>query len=185
MGTLKVWDPAAAAWYSIGRGYPSGTSFPGSPTTDQIFYRTDRDMLFRYDGTRWLSFPEERTAFFINTSTATVSIWGQGYDAAGLDVYLRRCDNSMAQNGGTINGSNHWKIDFYKNDISSGAGGTDLVASSGNTGSDGSNSLTDHSFNLNDVQDVSLHPSWLLVGTKTGAPGALRAYGTVHWSYIG
>lgn len=38
-----------------GSGYPSGTSFPGSPTTNDQFYRTDRNILYYYNGTIWLS----------------------------------------------------------------------------------------------------------------------------------
>lgn len=36
---------------------PSGTAFPGSPATDDFFYRTNvrGGMLFTYDGTRWVS----------------------------------------------------------------------------------------------------------------------------------
>jgi hypothetical protein len=33
----------------------SGTSFPGSPSTNQIYFRTDRQIEYFYDGTRWLS----------------------------------------------------------------------------------------------------------------------------------
>lgn len=33
----------------------SGTSFPGSPATNDRFYRTDLHVQFFYDGTRWLS----------------------------------------------------------------------------------------------------------------------------------
>jgi hypothetical protein len=36
-------------------GVPTGTSFPGSPTTGDKFYRTDRNIEYFYDGTRWLS----------------------------------------------------------------------------------------------------------------------------------
>lgn len=32
-----------------------GTSFPGSPTTGDRFFRTDRNIEYVYDGTRWLS----------------------------------------------------------------------------------------------------------------------------------
>jgi len=38
-----------------GGGGASGTSFPGSPTTGDKFYRTDRNIEYFYDGTRWLS----------------------------------------------------------------------------------------------------------------------------------
>lgn len=36
-------------------GVAFGTSFPGSPATDDRFYRTDRRIEYFYDGTRWLS----------------------------------------------------------------------------------------------------------------------------------
>lgn len=39
----------------VGSGIPSGTSFPGSPSTNDLFRRTDLKMIFFYDGTRWLS----------------------------------------------------------------------------------------------------------------------------------
>ena len=32
---------------------PRGTSFPLSPTTDEIFYRTDQDTIYRWDGAAW------------------------------------------------------------------------------------------------------------------------------------
>jgi hypothetical protein len=38
-----------------GGGIPSGTSFPGSPSTNDQYYRTDRNIGYFYDGTRWLS----------------------------------------------------------------------------------------------------------------------------------
>lgn len=36
-------------------GAASGTSFPGSPSSGDRFYRTDRNIEYFYDGTRWLS----------------------------------------------------------------------------------------------------------------------------------
>lgn len=40
-----------------GGGYASGTAFPGSPASGDLFYRTNvrGGMLFRYDGARWVS----------------------------------------------------------------------------------------------------------------------------------
>src|SRR5688572_13447523 len=40
---------------SGGSGYDEGTSFPGSPSTDDKYYRTDLNLLCVYDGTRWLT----------------------------------------------------------------------------------------------------------------------------------
>lgn len=38
-----------------GSGISAGTSFPGSPSTNDLCFRTDRGILYFYDGTRWLS----------------------------------------------------------------------------------------------------------------------------------
>ncbi len=52
-GTKRVLLSYNAA--AIGAGGSSGTSFPGSPVTGSVFYRTDRHIEYFYDGTRWLS----------------------------------------------------------------------------------------------------------------------------------
>ncbi len=36
---------------------PSGSSFPTSPATGALFFRTDTNILYLYDGTNWLEFP--------------------------------------------------------------------------------------------------------------------------------
>lgn len=36
-------------------GVPTGTSFPGAPVLNDRYYRTDRNVDYYYDGTRWLS----------------------------------------------------------------------------------------------------------------------------------
>lgn len=38
-----------------GGGYSEGTAFPGAPTTGDKFFHNTYDLLFYYDGTRWLS----------------------------------------------------------------------------------------------------------------------------------
>ncbi len=44
------WAPAGGSSTPI---VPSGTSFPGSPTSGQLFYRTDLLALFWYNGSAW------------------------------------------------------------------------------------------------------------------------------------
>jgi hypothetical protein len=46
-GTIEYVPPA-------GGGIDSGTSFPASPGTGDIFYRTDLREIAYYDGTRWV-----------------------------------------------------------------------------------------------------------------------------------
>ena len=59
-GQALVWETASSLWKpgtvsGGGGGLSSGTSFPGSPLTNDLFYRTDRALLYFYNGTRWLT----------------------------------------------------------------------------------------------------------------------------------
>lgn len=47
--TLTAWVAGGAA------GYAEGTSFPGSPASGDKFFHNTYDLLFFYDGTRWLT----------------------------------------------------------------------------------------------------------------------------------
>jgi hypothetical protein len=60
-GLLHVRDSSGTISnpYSSGSsGYAEGTSFPGSPANNDKYFRTDRDLLYFYDGTRWLTVHE-------------------------------------------------------------------------------------------------------------------------------
>lgn len=59
-------------------GVASGTSFPGSPANNDLFYRTDRDLLYFYDGTRWLT---------VTLYTQTFGAWNGLTGVAGTDYY--------------------------------------------------------------------------------------------------
>ena len=61
-----IYDHVGLRWRMLGATGPSGggsgisqgTSFPGSPATNDLFYRTDLHWLCFYDGTRWLTMEE-------------------------------------------------------------------------------------------------------------------------------
>lgn len=98
----------------------SGTSFPGSPATDDVFYRTDTDLLFFYDGTRWLTL--NRYVFnFPLVNGATGSDYGsqiQTYPV--LDMWLEATYYTVYVST-TNNGSNYWSIQPKKSDVAAGA----------------------------------------------------------------
>jgi hypothetical protein len=56
-----------------GAGYDEGTSFPVSPTTGDKFFHNTYDMLFFYDGTRWLTTTLYREQMGFNTAAHTVA----------------------------------------------------------------------------------------------------------------
>lgn len=65
----------AAANGSGGGGISTGTSFPGSPSDNDLFYRTDLDMLFFYNSasTHWLSVNLYTLDLTNNAGTNTLS----------------------------------------------------------------------------------------------------------------
>lgn len=92
-------------------GCAFGTSFPGSPSTGDRFYRTDRKIEYFYDGTRWLS-----TAFYslnipiarnlIPVSATTVAM----YHAAKpfLDDYQLYVEEFQV--GGYLSATGNWSV---------------------------------------------------------------------------
>jgi hypothetical protein len=89
--TLKTYFDALYA------SRPSGTVFPGSPTTGSFFYRTDRNIEYYYDGTRWLStqvyfVPIPNTDFLLPRTATTLGMcraanpWAALYDIYVMDA---------------------------------------------------------------------------------------------------
>lgn len=57
-GKLPVWDSAAGTHVYADpstSGVPAGSSFPGSPATNDLFFHTTYGMIFKWDGTRWVT----------------------------------------------------------------------------------------------------------------------------------
>jgi len=95
-GLWHVKDSAGAVTnpYTGGSGTSlnPGTSFPGSPATNELCFRTDRGLLYYYDGTRWLTVTEyEAHAYLVGSAGATsdVNIYFMPIRADG-DTYLTK-----------------------------------------------------------------------------------------------
>lgn len=148
----------------------AGTSFPGSPTTDDFYYRTDLGVLCRYDGTRWLG-AEERMPIgqLYENGVPPYTVHDKiiyTFPLESTDTLWLASFYASIVNLGTNNGSNYWTIEVQKADgtllgsvdSSSGyAGGLDDLA-------------PDTSFAVNPVSGTS---ALLFVVKKTGAPGGL------------
>lgn len=98
-----------------------GTAFPSSPSNNDLYYRTDLDTLFFYNGTRWLSVAQNIVSLggtSGNTSlsaTANNTNWGaldvpSGYS----DVWVEQIYGVMmaASGGSALSGSHKWDINF-------------------------------------------------------------------------
>ncbi|MES2782591.1 MAG: hypothetical protein V4657_07335 [Pseudomonadota bacterium] len=53
---MPLFPPASSG------GISNGAAFPVGPATNDLFYRSDRDIIYFYDGTRWLSATEYSVA---------------------------------------------------------------------------------------------------------------------------
>jgi predicted GH43/DUF377 family glycosyl hydrolase len=126
---------AASSGSSGGSTITSATSFPGSPSTNDLCFRTDRGILYFYDGTRWLSveiksLPAQatvNTAFGSNFNHLNIpNPWAGQYDIYALD---------FVSNGSSATASQTWTAQIFKFDGASFTGLTTntLTMTSANT----------------------------------------------------
>ncbi len=72
-------------------GSPSGTSFPGSPSSGDRYFRSDRGIAYYYDGTRWLSeqiFTMEIPGYGINQVNTVDYILAPPFRQQSYDIYI-------------------------------------------------------------------------------------------------
>lgn len=164
-------------------------SFPGSPTTGQRVWRTDRLMEYVYNGTVWLSTglyaaPMQPQVDLPIIATMTSFRLGMPPLAGNSDIYLDRIQLSFFVNGGTaLSASHKWVAAVFKSD---GAGGTSSLGAF--TIDSGASSVwrkaTD--ITIGAVANAStylgsIETSW----TKTGTPGGLYHSPYVVYRYVG
>lgn len=118
---------AAGTLTATAGGVASGTSNPGSPTTGDLFWRTDLSLLITFDGTRWVTADLKRETLGVSSSSA-----GAGTDAimplptgantsiarwtpwsTTFDLWLDAFYTSTFVNG-TNNGTNFWTLTLQK-----------------------------------------------------------------------
>jgi hypothetical protein len=95
-----------------GGGYPEDVSFPVSPATGDKLYRTDRNILYFYDGTRWLSVDEKLIVFPVTGVTLSASnqfgrISNPEYNRYG-GLYLTQISYLFQ-----ITGTGTWTLELY------------------------------------------------------------------------
>ena len=102
-----------------------GSSFPASPASGDIFYRTDLHMEFYYDGTRWLSTqifvwdmtpPFDQLQVSISASTVEQRVGTTPPLLGGSDIWLlNHISLIWVVTGGTALGASHnWVGTFHK-----------------------------------------------------------------------
>ena len=149
-----------------GGSLPSGTSFPGSPASNDLFYRTDRDILYFYDGTRWLTVNlyviPMQLSIVAQTADTTTARFPVPYDA---ELYLVEWDVMTFLSGTAI-----WLINLNRHD--SADSGT-LVAQASTSG-DSTATWTRHNVAINAVLDSSAR-------VLTAASDETTGTATINW----
>lgn len=160
-----------------GGGIDSGTSFPGSPSDNDLFYHETNDLLYFYDGTRWLTTTlYEHHLGTVSNVTGTVDIWTAVW-AADYDQYL--VDWRLAMNASGLSGSAYWIADLYTPTTALGS----VVATLNNSTST-SNETTRHKGAIGAL--LGTNKNGIVVEfRKTGSPGGLWAGGILTYRLVG
>jgi hypothetical protein len=118
-GRVLTSDGTDASWQPAAGGVSSGTSFPGSPADGDLYYRTDRDLLYRYrsTGTRWVTATLYHEPAVMQDS---IQPWSSSPSAIGrntiwagdYDIYLEKLIATLFGSGN--DSSNYWTLTMAK-----------------------------------------------------------------------
>jgi hypothetical protein len=159
-----------------------GTSFPGSPANDDVFRRTDRDIDYFYDGTRWLSrnlYTDQILPRIAQPLTANSFMdWGAPW-ATVYDLWLVEAQLVFFVSGGTaLSGSHKWAFAYADNP----AGTTHATITVNSGASDAWRTATAVAIGaLLGTTDVSV----TVIATKTGTPGDIFALPRLTYRIVG
>ncbi len=156
----------------------SGVSFPSDPADGQLFYRTDRRVIYEYDlaSTSWLGIdrrfiPFTGSSILENTTNTGTSglmpLWEDTY----VEMFVM-----FALCGSTLDGSHYYTATFYESPPTAAA--TALAAISNNGDTAGTNYV--HTASIGLVIAAASFPLLQVALTKTSTPGTHNfSYGLV------
>jgi hypothetical protein len=178
-----TWNALGPVIATTASGVPAGTSNPGSPTTGDLFHRTDLGLLIYYDGTRWLTCTEYSES--LTTQTAVQSYNATitplyGVVAQDYGIYLTRwCSVSFVLT--TNDGSRFWTVALQR--VNGAGTGATITSYSTGTTPDAAGNYVNHDQAINAVLDNTAR-AFQLVLTKTSTPGNLFTYNTLRYRKI-
>ena len=153
------WDTDATGG---GGGISSGSSFPGSPSDNDLFYHTGHDLLAFYDGTRWLSTTEYELSAFMNGAagqTADASVYIKPIRADG-DTYLTKMFASTR-----VIVANTWVLNL----MYIGAAGAQTSIATLSTAGDASNTESRHEVDINALVPNGAYHLMMFMDEQTGS----------------
>lgn len=173
--------------------FGAGTGFPGSPTADDLFYRTDLNLLFFYDGTRWVTtmLYHEHTSFH-NTAVGTeypgiTSSISQASMptprlGSGSDIWLVGATMTFLVSGGTaLSGSHKWVTLLTKSPTDN--SDVTILTFTVDSGSSGVWRQDAQAIGAL-LNNGTVHYSYKLKSTKTGTPGTYFAYVDITYRVV-
>lgn len=166
-----------------GGGYDEGTSFPVSPTTNDKYYRTDRNLLYYYDGTRWLT-TTLYTLHMPQVENVSTSPSDSGFRVAWSSTYqMYLVDWKVATlNTGTNNGSNYWTVKAVTKNSANSA--SDVSGATINTSAHSGSTWNHTTASVNaTLATTQLH--LYATSTKTGAPGNIYHSAMMTYRLVG
>lgn len=173
---------------SGGGGTPQGTAFPGSPTTNDHFIRTNiNNWEFFYDGTRWRTVQTFELAFApdpgINTGTTNAA---DNVSRAGIpwkgtyNLWLLRMEY-FAFVATTNDGSNNWTIKL--NSAPPNDSGDTQIGSTVNTSADSPDNYLNKAITIG-AATAGTEGILKLRVDKVSSPGAIKVNGTLYYQVI-
>lgn len=165
-------------------GLRSGTSFPGSPSDGDLFYRTDRDVLYFYKSaiTKWLSVDLKYVPFSVGRVLNNTSVGGvMGLLPIFEDTYIEDVQLASHLVSGTNNGTNFWTHALLK----SAPNNTTTTVGSVTTAADTAAVTTIHTISVAALLAVASYVELLINTTKTGTPGNVQVTGVVRCRSVG
>lgn len=162
-----------------------GTSFPGSPSTDDRFYRTDRDLVYFYDGTRWLTVAEYTMPLVVRTAigsgiSATSTLANAPTRMSAGDMWIEDL-RTVVFNSGTSDGSNYWTITLDKLTSANVATNVGTVS----TQNDTTSIWVEHVDAVDEVVAGSAHLAFRVVATKVASAGNLLCGIEITYRLVG
>lgn len=178
-----------STWASLtgSAGFTTGTSFPGSPTDNDIVFRTDLDEWFRYEatGTMWLCTNEHvmdwtsRTAFGTSGGISATSTIANAPTLGSLgDMWIKDLF-VMARVITTSDGSKFWTITLDKIDAAASATNIGSVSTVSNT----ADNWVEEKDDIDEIVVGATYKAFRIVATKTSTPGNLEAAIRVTWQH--
>ena len=180
-GVVGPIGPTGAAGPS---GFASGTSFPGSPATNDAFFRTDRGLYYYYDGTRWLTvtlYREPNPFGPITPQSASDAFWWPVWDND-YDIYVTSCDVVFFSS--SLSGSAYWTA-ALKPRKADNTDGTQLGSTVNIQSAANATWLRRPITGINTVIDRTTYLLLHLDITKVGSPGPCYLLTAIRYRLVG